>query len=97
MNSSIFAQTLLSEASYGEFLARDGVPSEAGIRASLTAKDFSAKQIDELIKSFTALHHRPNTASGFSATLFQNLDANNPGLTLAIRNTETGSLEQERA
>ena len=70
---------------------------EAETRSGLTGKEFSAAQIDNFLRNYRALHHRPNTANGFSATLFQNLDANNPGLTLAIRNTETGSLEQERA
>jgi len=79
-----FALAQLAEASYSKF-------DELGDRDALIndGKGFSATQADLFLADWqlVAGGHQPNTASGFSSTLFKSLDTGG-GYVLAIRGTE---------
>ncbi len=78
----IFQQVQLTEASYADF------STGVAIEDALETSGFSEAQAAEFIEHWQVVNHMPNTDdNGFSATLFQSLDA--PGqYTLAIRGTE---------
>jgi hypothetical protein len=83
--STLFAQLQLAEATYALF---DGMPfkNEVELRRCLLDEGFSAALANEFVAHWQVINYQGNTASGFSATLFESLD--NPGqLTLAFRGT----------
>ena len=80
-----FELAQLAEASYAKFnlFAADKT------KDALIAEGFSDKQATDFLADWqlVAGAHQPNTASGFSSTLFKSLDAGG-GYVLAIRGTE---------
>jgi len=81
----------LAEASYGKF--SDDIADTEEIKRALLVEKVSLAQINDLIRQYSIVNHRPNTHSGLSATLFQEKGSvSNAGLTLAIRGTEPGFL-----
>ena len=84
----VFNQALLSEASYA--LLGDITSNQSYIDA-LVAEGFSKSQAEDFVTHWRVADHQPNTADGFSATLFEALDASGKGTgkySLAIRGTE---------
>ena len=84
----VFNQALLSEASYA--LLGDITSNQSYIDA-LVAEGFSKAQAEDFVTHWRVADHQPNTADGFSATLFEALDASGKGTgkySLAIRGTE---------
>ncbi len=93
--TDFFKMSELSEASYANFQAAknpDGSFDVGKVQLALKNVDeldqgFSESQAANFVKHWKVVSHQPNTASGFSATVFESLD--NPGTcTLAIRGTE---------
>jgi hypothetical protein len=91
MNSeSVFELTQLAEASYAKL--EGYVDREKLIDQLQNADDkmtFSRTQAIKLADTWSVITHRPNTESGYSSTLFKNVDGS---YVLAFRGTETGSL-----
>jgi hypothetical protein len=84
----LFQLTQLAEASYAKLdlqILKDAVQN------TTFNMSFSAKQADALVATWEVVTgaHRPNTESGYSSTLFKNVDGS---YVLAFRGTETGSL-----
>ncbi len=74
----------LAEASYADL--REGNDVELELRRAANNMRFSDTQVTEFASKWSVLHHLPDTASGFSATLFESKD--NPGeVVLACRGT----------
>ena len=48
-------------------------------------RGFTRQQFDEFQRTYRVLHHQPDTTTGFSATLFENIETG--GLHLAFRGT----------
>ncbi len=95
-----YVMSTLSEATYADFttaLQPDGSFSASDVKAALIASDFSGAQANAFITQWRVVDHQPNTLlSGFSATLFERLDANQLATgdyTLAIRGTELSALD----
>ena len=91
--SRFFDLTSLAEASYVLFDKLKGDYSRATVENAIkNASDFegrfSASQASAFVNHWEVIHHQPDTASGFSATLFKSTD---PGrqkpYVLAIRGT----------
>ena len=78
--TEFFELTQLAEASYAEF-------DRFTAKTALTNAGFSDKQATDFLADWqlVAGAHRPNTDSGFSSTLFKNIDGS---YVLAIRGTE---------
>ncbi|MEW5967529.1 MAG: calcium-binding protein [Pseudomonadota bacterium] len=89
-----FELAQLAEASYASFDSplslKDAVTNT---NPDYNKMSFSIAQADELILHWSVVPgaHQPNTASGFSSTLFKSLDAGG-GYVLAIRGTEPQAL-----
>ncbi|HFD81385.1 MAG TPA: hypothetical protein ENK05_13485, partial [Gammaproteobacteria bacterium] len=82
-----YGNALLSEASYANF--QNKIDPEDVKTALETIPDggFSQVQAEDFVTHWKVANHQPDTASGFSATLFESLDE--PGrYTLAIRGTQ---------
>ncbi|MEW8203419.1 MAG: hypothetical protein AB2764_15070 [Candidatus Thiodiazotropha endolucinida] len=97
---AIFANALLSEASYADFedvnfnsfdevrdaLQRIGTDED---EPDDPDKGFSLTQAREFTRQWEVVHHQPDTNSGFSATLFRNTDGSmDQPYVLAIRGTD---------
>ena len=88
--TGVYNNSLLSEASYADFKDIDTKDS-AQVKTALInidgpGKGFSQAQAKDFVTHWKVVSHQPDTASGFSATLFESLD--NPGTySLAIRGT----------
>jgi hypothetical protein len=82
-NQNLHTLTQLAEASYARF---DKYPtSEQNI--ALKDKGFSETQSADLLSNWSIASHQPNTANGFSATLFKSKVTNSqPQYVLAIEN-----------
>ena len=90
-NLDLLDSALLAEAAYAEFLQPNGqLKSLADIRAALVAKDWSGTQATEFLLDYRVIHQQPNTATGFSATLFEKLNNGVPTgqYVFAARGTE---------
>ena len=57
-------------SSYGDYNPEDPNYSEEIFKASLMEAGFTETQADDFIERYEVVHQRPNTASGFSATVF---------------------------
>lgn len=81
---NLFQQAQLAEAAYANFI--DPVTGslyteQEKIKSALIAAGFSkdpanpdkSTQADEFLKHWLVISHQPDTASGFSATLFQRM------------------------
>ena len=82
----MFEQAQLAEAAYTNFISIGGslITDDAGVIAALRNEDMSQSQAAEFVLDWRVVNHIPNTASGFSATVFESLD--HPGeFSLAIR------------
>lgn len=103
--TSLFEQAQLAEAAYAKFINSVGGLITTGdeLKAALIASGFSqspndptqSAQATEFVKQWRVVDHIPDTASGFSATLFERLDAsgNRTGeFNLAIRGSTFDSL-----
>ncbi|MEW8193199.1 MAG: calcium-binding protein, partial [Candidatus Thiodiazotropha sp.] len=97
---AIFANALLSEASYADFEdvnfnsldeVRDAlqrIGTDEG-EPDDPDKGFSLTQAREFTRQWEVIHHQPDTDSGFSATLFKSTDASSDQpYVLAIRGTD---------
>ena len=87
MNSSQYYDLAsLAEASYVLF---EQMKADETLEFALTNKElegnFSATQVADFVQEWSVAAYQPNTASGFSATLFQNA---NGSYFYAIRGTE---------
>jgi Ca2+-binding RTX toxin-like protein len=80
-----FEQAQLAQAAYANL---DGsLPLVLALQETGTGKpNFSTSQADEFRKHYAVVDHLPNTATGFSATLFLNIDTG--AYTLAIRGSD---------
>src|SRR3989344_2578422 len=80
-----FEQAQFAQAAYANL---DGSLSLVqALQETGTGKpNFSTSQANEFDDHYRVIHHLPNTSSGFSATLFQNIDTG--AYTFAIRGTE---------
>lgn len=85
---NLFEQAQLAEAAYADFAAHPNDPI-----AALKAEGMSTAQATALANEWSVVDQLPNQANGFSATLFEKLDANKVGTgqySFAIR----GSLDR---
>ena len=82
--TQIFDMASLAEAAYATFVDENGVllvTNKIQLIARLQDfqndgdKDFSKTQAEEFAKLYRVVSQRPNTASGYSGTLFERLDA----------------------
>jgi Ca2+-binding RTX toxin-like protein len=71
----LFDMASLAEAAYADFNDSNGgvLIAEQDIVNRLKAKDWSETQAKEFAKHYRVVHQQPNTASGFSATVFERL------------------------
>jgi hypothetical protein len=79
----LFQQAQLAEAAYADFAAFPNNP-----KGALEDEGFSTAQATAFVSQWRVVNHIPDTPSGFSATLFERLDANEQPTrqyTLAIR------------
>ena len=95
-----FEQAQLAQAAYANLQGIVGqIPSSIILQQndSLTgfAPNFSFSQAEEFRRHFYVVDHLPNTASGFSATLFQNVDTG--AYSLAIRGSELSNFVDDFA
>lgn len=100
--SDLFQQALLAEAAYARFIDPDTeeiYASRESLVGALIAANFSSDpnilnqsaQASQLLDNWRITDHIPDTASGFSATVFERIDANGAGIgefTLAISGSE---------
>jgi len=91
---SSYENALLSEASYADFQNID-ITDPSKIKTALKNidgqdKGFSQTQAEDFVKHWRVSVHQPNTASGFSATLFENIQTGEK--VFAIRGSEKGSI-----
>ncbi|MFV1998692.1 MAG: hypothetical protein ACC641_11885, partial [Acidiferrobacterales bacterium] len=88
-----YQNSLLSEASYAD-LQNKFDPEDvktALMNIGGPGKGFSEAQASDFVTRWRVADHQPNTSNGFSATLFETLDASGQGTgeySLAIRGTE---------
>ena len=88
-NVRILDSALMAETAYAEFLQPNG-QLKSSIRQALLDKDWSATQADEFLRNYRVVSQQPNTATGYSATLFEKLNNGVPTgqFVLANRGTE---------
>jgi len=88
----LFQQAQLAEATYADF----SDPRKSTFDALTTGDSkFSAAQTTAFVKEWKVADHIPNTPNGFSATLFERLDASGTGtgqFSLAIRGSTFDAL-----
>ncbi len=80
----------LRNLSYADFKGID-IKDSAQVKTALITEGFSQAQAADFVTHWRVADHQPNTADGFSATLFEALDASGQGtgkFSLAIRGTE---------
>jgi len=65
-----FDKALLSEASYADL---SNLTNEQLYIDALIAEDFSQAQATAFVQTWRVVDHQPNTFTGFSATLFENI------------------------
>src|SRR5437868_7225609 len=90
--SEMFQQAQLAEASYARF------QNFTDPKDALLAAGMSNAQATALLSQWRVVNHTPNTATGFSATLFERLDEDGNGtgeFNLAIRGSEFDNLLQD--
>lgn len=111
MNSKdLFSYGLLSEVTYAELdgkntlddtiYEKDNLKNLLALKESGPDSGWAAALADEFVKHWRVVSHRPNTSSGFSATLYERLDENeNPAgeFVLAPRGTETEDIRDLQA
>ena len=85
---AFFQNALMAQASYATLYS--DIELDLYISALTDGDIMSAKQADMFSSSYQITHQQPNTAEGFSATVFQN--RNTGAYTLAIRGTETSAV-----
>lgn len=94
-NMNLFQLTQLAEVSYANLWdVKAGKPlsSSIDIMDRLAEQKIGEKQAAEILSNWSIASHQPNTANGFSATLFKSKDINSqPQYVLAIRGTEPKS------
>ena len=75
-NSKLFEMASLAEAAYAD-LFKDGAlqTDRAEVKNILIANKWSATQADEFLTHYRVVSQQPNTDTGYSATLFERLDA----------------------
>ena len=86
---TLFHQAQLAEAAYANFPAFPNNP-----KGALEEEGFSSAQADSIVKQWRVVDHIPDTAAGFSATIFERLDAVGNGtgnFSLAIRGSTTAN------
>jgi len=72
--NSLFDMAQLAEASYADFWddsINQVITDPDGVKTALINRKFSNTQADKFLLSWKVVHHQPNTATGFSATLFE--------------------------
>ena len=74
---SAYANSLLSEATYADFEGID-IKDTDQVKTALMniddpGKGFSESQAAEFVTHWRVANHQPDTTSGFSATLFENV------------------------
>lgn len=81
----LFVQTQMAEAAYADFTDAAGnlIATDAQLQTALEASDFSKAQALAFAGQWQVVGHKPNTVSGFSATIFK--DKITDAYTLAIR------------
>ena len=72
-SKKLFELAQLAEASYGNFLLPK--PKDALLFDLNLDSMFSSSQADEFLENWSVASHQANTASGFSATLFEDKTA----------------------
>ena len=82
----LFQQAQLAEAAYANLwnIGTNSVITDRElVRAALRDRDnnmsFSEAQADAFVNQWKVVDHIPDTAAGFSATIFERLDANKNG------------------
>ncbi len=91
---ALFQQTQLAEAAYANFFDAAGnlVMTDAQLKTALTTADskFSPAQATAFVTDWEVADHVPDTAAGFSATIFRNRHTG--ACTLAIRGSQATSI-----
>lgn len=95
--NTLFQQSQLAEAAYASFIDNAGnlITTDAGIKTALQNNGMSTTQAAAFISQYRVVDQILDTASGFSATVFEKLDANGNGTrqyTFAPRGTQ-GSVD----
>jgi hypothetical protein len=87
----LFQQSQLAEAAYANFVNGGGLIATGDeLKTALIAEGFSESQAADFVTHWQVVSQQPDTASGFSATVFERLDANQQPTgqySLAIRGT----------
>ncbi|AFJ03706.1 Alkaline phosphatase [Methylophaga frappieri] len=86
--NNLFQQALLAEAAYADFwnhATEQLITDSSLIAAALTFEGFSQTQAEEFVDEWTVRAHQPNTFSGLSVTVFENLNGDK---VLAVRGTD---------
>ncbi|HUW25977.1 MAG TPA: calcium-binding protein [Gallionella sp.] len=76
---NLFEQAQLAEAAYANLWnsnTNSVITDSELVKIALIAEKFSIAQAAELVKNWRVVSQQPDTISGFSATLFEKLDAN---------------------
>lgn len=83
--ASMFEQAQLAESAYANFFDAAGnlITTDAQLQTALEASDFSKAQASAFSDQWQVISHIPDTAAGFSATIFKN--KNTGAYSLAIR------------
>ena len=77
---NIYKFSELAFAAYAENLT-SGMSQEllySALINNIPGSSFSEQQANELISQYKVVSHKPNTSSGFSATLFQDVNTEGP-------------------
>ena len=69
--TKLFNLAQLSEAAYADFEFFNATYSDTQIHDKLVDKNFSDTQASEFADNWRVISHQPNTASGYSGTLFK--------------------------
>lgn len=98
-NQKLFNQASLAEAAYASFIDSNGnvIKTTDDIKTALKVIEnnpFTETPAAEFAAKYRVVSHIPNTASGFSATVFQDSAGNRH---LAIRGTEFDDSAQSEA
>ena len=75
----LYQQAVLAEAAYANFWDNNLnalITNPEDVKNALIASKFSPAQATAFVKKWRVAHHIPDTTNGFSATLFERLDAN---------------------
>ncbi len=86
----LFELAQLAEASYASLDSNMSLTDAlTNTNPAYNKMSFSAAQAAEFATHWSVTAHQKNTTSGYSSTLFKNLDADGAGYVLAIRGTES--------